>query len=112
MHPIRPRIHFLAALVLLVWLFAIGAAAAQDCVTHTATHSDCCHTMQAASVRADPGVGTAVASQPLPDVQPRSTASRALPAKASLSLLPARPPWPAGSRGSPDIPVVFLRLAL
>ena len=55
MSPLRKHLHHLAVLVLLVWLFAAGAAIAKVCASHV--HMDdsgnCCATMQATGVRSD-----------------------------------------------------------
>lgn len=107
---IRTRIHRLAALALLVWLFACGAALAQDCVTHVqAAASDCCTSMQAATVRAGFAAEAAMPAQP---AQPFPVAAPAPLLASWVPLQLAPPKWPPRSSGGPGIPIVFLRLTL
>ncbi|WP_332814040.1 hypothetical protein [Ramlibacter sp.] len=109
MSRIRRSLRPLAALVLLVWLFASGVAFAQACLqtSEMALCEECCTEAQPVAQRAD--------------------ADTRLPAPAAVPLPPAVVAWtPAlleqGTRAThapaggwlppPEIPIVFLRLTL
>jgi hypothetical protein len=112
MFQIRRHISNVAALVLLVWLFACGSAIAQNCLTHADAHHDsveCCATVQAATVRADAG-SEITAPAPMQPFLVAPLTDWSLPTVASN---PLKVRWPPSWQGSgPGIPIVFLRLAL
>lgn len=109
---IRRHISNLAALVLLVWLFACGAAVAQNCLTHADAHAGsggcCATTVHAAAVRADAGseMTAPAPMQPFVGTMPGSWKIQPYAAPQEDVLLP---PWQGSSL---RIPIVFLRLAL
>jgi hypothetical protein len=112
MFEVRRRFKTLAALVLLVWLFAFGAAIAkQVCTSHGHSHADdCCVTMQEGTLRAE--APAMVAAQAQPQVPPPlggTAFSCSLPAPQHASTRRI-----ASSRIEPGqrIPIVLLRLAL
>ena len=112
MSPLRIHLRHVAALVLLVWLFAAGAAIAKVCVSHVHMEDPdgCCVSMQAATVHTDTLAETVAPAQP---AQPWLTGAApvhviALPAIAD-ALVPISPPWnDSGQR----IHLVLQRLAL
>lgn len=108
---LRNRLPRFAALVLLAWLFATGVAFAHTCQSSIDLDCvECCTEMKAPAAWSSARTDAAVPAQP---VLP-------LPVVA-LAVLPAWEPAPELLRtaadppdpgGAPDIPVVFLRLAL
>jgi hypothetical protein len=112
MFEVRRRFKTLAALVLLVWLFAFGAAIAkQVCTSHGHSYGDdCCVTMHEGTLRAE--TPAMVPAQAQPDLSPPLGAmpfscSFPAPQHASTHRI-------ASSRIEPGqrIPIVLLRLAL
>ncbi|GAB3758886.1 hypothetical protein GCM10028796_05230 [Ramlibacter monticola] len=112
MPPLRKHLRHVAALVLLVWLFAAGAAIAKVCVAHVHMEDPegCCATMQVASARVDvmaEAVAPAQPAQPcLADVRPAQTI--AAPARQHAQH-PIPPSW---NDSGQQIHLVLQRLAL
>lgn len=112
MSALRRRLSHYAALVLLVWLFACGAAFAQACNAHVhAAADDCCTTMQASAIRPDAssdfGV-TTPSSQPWLLDGAMSAPTVAVQPQTRDIAVHARVWNDSGQR----IPILFLRLAL
>lgn len=109
-HFLRHRVSRLAALVLLVWLFAAGAAFAQACVsTAHLLCEECCTEAQAATPQPEQRTDIAASAA----AQPWITASALAGVfGAGLQERPPSPQEPPGPRGRTPIPIVFLRLAL
>lgn len=114
MTSVRRHLPRLAALVLLLWLFAAGAAFAKVCVTHVhLEHADgCCVSMQAATVHTD---SMAEAIPPAQPAQPWLAVAAAAPLRfdaapaMAQARLRIRPAWnDSGQR----IHLVLQRLAL
>lgn len=111
MNLLRRRFPRFAAIVLLVWLFATGAAFAQTCaaMTHVLCE-ECCTEMKAAPA---PGELRQQAPSP-PQVStgwlvPSATTDLPLPAQADATAFLA---VPLDARPRERIPILFLRLAL
>lgn len=111
MFSVRTRLRPLAALLLVLWLFAFGAALAQACVTHAhPAAEDCCTTIQAATRHAGPLADAVAPAHPMQVLPPAAPAVAPLSPPVPELPLPGRPPgW---SDNGQRIPIVFLRLAL
>lgn len=109
MNRIRRSLRPLAALVLLVWLFASGVAFAQACIAtaEMALCEECCTEAQPVAQRAD---ADARLLTPTPVPLPPSVVAWT-PALQVATTGAARAPA-AGWPPSPEIPIVFLRLTL
>ena len=112
MSALRRHIHLFAAIVLLAWLFACGAARAQACTSHAHGLTDeCCTSMQVSAARVD-----ASSDALLPALSSESW----LPAAAHAAVPAALPSerrhllarGPVRTDSGQRIPIVFLRLAL
>lgn len=110
MNLLRRRFPRFAAIVLLVWLFATGAAFAQTCASMThVLCEECCTEMKAA-----PAPGELRQQAPAPQVSvgwvvPPVTTELHLAARTdSVEFSPV----PLDARPRERIPILFLRLAL
>lgn len=112
MSPLRSHLRHLAALVLLIWLFAAGAAMAKVCVSHVHMEDPegCCVSMQApilASATLDDAVAPAQPAQP--GITGAAPVRVIAPARLREPQLPTSAPWDdSGQR----IHLVLQRLAL
>lgn len=108
---IRRQLPRLAALVLLLWLFASGIAFAQACNSPVDLGcAECCAEAKPATVRAPsvPDVGTAPIEEVPAAIPPTRYLAPLIPAAAPLAVESApRSHWSGSS-----IPIAFLRLAL
>ncbi|MEJ8840670.1 hypothetical protein [Ramlibacter sp. AN1133] len=111
MSTLRQRLPRFAALVLLVWLFATGAAFAHACTSKVYLDCDqCCPEMRAIEAWSEPPAVHVQAAQlavPLPG--PVLLPLLAWMPADGARAWPAAPPDPGGGH---DIPIFFLRLAL
>lgn len=109
MSRLRRSLRPLAALVLLVWLFASGVAFAQACLqtAEMAQCEECCTEAQPVTQRADAGTRLLT---PAPVALPPSVLAwePALPLPAPDAFSAHSQAWPP----PPEIPIVFLRLTL
>ena len=111
MFKLRKHLRHVAAIALLLWLFAAGAAMAHVCASHIDLNTDdCCVTLQEAGLRADALSEPSLAS---PSAQPWLAPSGFESAVAPPSPQPGHfreaPLWnDSGQR----IHMVLLRLAL
>lgn len=106
---LRRSLRPLAALVLLVWLFASGVAFAQSCIqtAEMALCEDCCTEAQPVAQRADADTRLLTpAPVPLPPSGVAWTPALLVEAKGAPRAHAAG--WPP----PPEIPIVFLRLTL
>jgi hypothetical protein len=110
MTSLRKYLKTLAALVLLVWTFSVGAAFAQACASSVDLACEgCCTEVKPATAAVDQRIDTLAPPQPQPGPPPaplQLTLATAENAPEPLRFQPETHFRP------PRIPVVFLRLAL
>jgi hypothetical protein len=109
-HFLRHRLPRLAALVLLVWLFAAGTAFAQACVsTAHVLCEECCAEEKAATPTPEQRLDIAASTAGQPWITASAVAGTFAHAAQERIAFAQEPPGPPARR---SIPIVFLRLAL